>query len=171
MLRKLTLLLMAGVFCFVSANAQAKWQVVKSADGKFTASMPCKPEIEIQAADPEKKTPKGTSYGCTLGATYYQITYTDFEALPPERSLLDVFVEGVTNDTAVISRKPLLLGSIKGQDVVFADCDEEAKSSMIFKWRVYQKGTRIYAVTSTGPDPIPDAAHVSRFLTSFVILR
>jgi hypothetical protein len=133
--------------------------------------MPCKPEIEIQPAEAEKNIPKGTLYSCNSGTINYLITYSDFEIVLDSKSMLDAYAEGAVDGSTVISKRPLLLGRIPGRELVLTSCIEGGGPPMVYKWHIYHVGKRIYAVTSASQDPISDAANVSRFMTSFAILR
>jgi hypothetical protein len=170
MLSKLILLLLGCVFCFTGANAQAKqssWQLVKSAEGKFTVSMPCKPVIETQPADGDVAAQ--VYHSCSNEAGRFVVTYSDFGTVLDSKSMLDAYSEGTLSGGTLISKKPLLLGRIPGRELVLSSCDENA--AIVYKWHIYHVGKRIYAITAGSQNPVDAAADITKFLSSFAIQR
>jgi hypothetical protein len=170
MLKKLVLLLTVGVLCYTTINAQAKqWQLVKSAEGKFTVNMPCKPVIETQPADNNAEVAAQVYHSCSNETGRFVVTYSDFDMVLDSKSMLDAYSEGTVSGGTLISKKPLLLGRIPGRELVLSSCDENA--AIVYKWHIYHVGKRIYAITAGSQKPVDGAADITKFLSSFAIQR
>ena len=172
MLRETILLLAAVVFCFTAVCAQdpQTWQPYKSVEGRFSVSMPCKPEVQKQAAeDGEDGAPASVYHNCFGPNGSYIVTYSDFDVLLDSKAMLDAYTEGTRSNGTLISEKPILLGRIPGREMVLATCDDG--TSIIYKWHIYLSGKRMFAITAASGDPVGNAADVNKFLASFAILR
>ena len=167
MYKKLILLLFGAAFCFTSASAQTNstWQLLKSPKGKFSVNMPCKPEVETQPKDANG--PEITFHSCNGTHGNFVVTYADFDLLEGTKETLDAYVEGVVGDSTVVSERAILLGKIPGRELVVSVHKDGL--TLIYKWRIYLSGKRIYAITVASPKPVPGEADTSKFMSSFAI--
>lgn len=169
MLRELILLLAVGVFCLTAASAQAPqtWQPYRSAEGRFSVSMPCKPEVETQNNAEDGTT--SIYHNCYGPNGSYIVTYSDFREALDSKTMLEAFAEGTRSNSTLVSEKPVLLGRLPGREMVLASCDEG--TAIIYKWRIYVSGKRIYAITAASGDPVGNTADANKFFASFAITR
>ena len=169
MYNKSILLLVAAAFCVTFASAQTKspWEVFRSAKGKFSVSMPCKPEIESQPKDAEG--PELTFHSCNNTSGSFVVTYADFDVVLGKKAMLDAYVDGTVAGATLVSQKSIWLGRIPGRELVLSSTKDDVTT--ISKWRIYLSGKRIYSVTVATDAPVPAEADISKFMSSFAIRK
>ncbi len=169
MLREISLLLFAAAFFCSGVSAQtAAWQKFKSDEGKFSVTMPCKAEVDVEKPDPEDEDAVDqTFYSCSLESGYFMVTYTDFKEVIDDKGMLDAYRDGIAEDSTIVLEKSITLGSVPGRELVLSKTIDEIEQ--IFKWRFYFRGHRIYAMTVGTEKPSAGSPDIMKFLNSFKI--
>ncbi|MEO7539214.1 MAG: hypothetical protein ABIV21_04260 [Pyrinomonadaceae bacterium] len=172
MFRTIALLfIIAATYC-VTANAQIadSWRAFRSDKGKFSVKVPCKMDLEVKKADPKDPNDIDQIYhSCDAAAGYFAVIYVDFKIVLDDKSMLDTYSGGLTEGSTLVSQKDIKLGRLPGRELVLTK--NQNGVDLKFRWRVYLKGKRLYALTVGTEASAAASPDVTKFLTSFTVLK
>lgn len=157
------------------------WRTFNSPEGKFSLLMPTEPKVKVQEVDSAVGKLTLYTYASSNKVAYMMASYGDYPKEPADAAnaekVLDDVREGVLKSIGgeVISgNKIVLKGRASAGAAVleypgreFAAKKTGQDSEVVYNWRVYLVGRRLYqlaAVTNKADAASPD---VPKFLTSF----
>lgn len=142
----------------VNAQTQAEWQTFTSAGDKFTASFPCKPEVEAEPGDKDN----AVFIGCAFEGLVYQISVLD---MPPKAnaSVLQSFITGVEKGFGgkILYQKDFSAGSLSGTDFAIES------EILVGEFRSFAIGRRIFTLNVAKQKAVAKKLELEKFYSSF----
>ena len=142
----------------VNAHTQAEWQKFTSAGDKFTASFPCKPEVESEAGDADN----AVFISCAFEGVVYQISILD---MPPKAnaSILQSFITGVEKGFGgkILYKRDFSAGSISGTDFAIES------GTLVGEFRAFAIGRRIFTLNVAKEKTVAKKMELEKFYSSF----
>ena len=171
----LLLVLLACASASAQQPAQA-WEKFNSPEGRFSVQLPTKPAYEAKEVDSSVGKLTLNAYSASNDRGYFLASFGDYPAEPKDAAqidkVLDSVVSGVLkglNAELTSEVKNISLTGNPGRE--FAAKKAEQGMNVVFTWRIYLVGRRLYqiaVVTQAGDEKSPE---VAKFLASFGITK
>lgn len=182
MAKKITVLSILVLLAFSVASGQqppateaASWEKFSSSEGRFTFLVPTKPAAANQEVDTKVGKLMIYTFASKNNVGYFMGTFGDYpndasDSAQAER-ILDGVRDGVIrgSKTTLISEKQRWIRGYPGRE--FTGSGKVDGTDVIYSWRVYLVGRRLYQLVAATLDN--DAGHpdVTKFLDSFDLIQ
>lgn len=173
------LALLACAHAFAQQTAELPpelWEPLNSAEGRFKVLLPAKPAVEKKEVDSPVGKLTLYAYSAANDRGYFLASYGDYPAEPRDaanaETVLDAVQAGVLKGIeaeALAGARKISLGGFSGRE--FSAKKEMQGMKVVFNWRIYLAGRRLYQLAVVTPEtPAPSPA-VAKFFSSFDITR
>jgi hypothetical protein len=172
----LALLTCADAFAQQAMGPAAGWEKFNSTDGRFSVHLPGKPAFEAKEVDSPIGKLTLHAYSASNNRGYFLASFGDYPSEPKDAAqiekVLDSVADGVLKGLGaeLISEvKKISLGANSGRE--FSAKKAEQGMQVVFTWRIYLVGRRLYQLAAVTKESDAKSSEVSKFLTSFDITK
>lgn len=173
--KRLSAALLLTALCALQAVAQQQtWQRFDSPEGRFHILMLGKPQVEVKDVDSPVGKLTLYAYSASNDTGYFLVSYGDYPVEPKDAAQLESVLDGVT--TGVLKglgaeilgeQRKIALKGFPGREFKAQKAVNGAE--VIFSWKIYLVGRRLYQLAVVTQKSQDDAPEVVKFLTSFEI--
>ncbi len=177
LLNKTCSVAIVGLLCCGWALAfqqTADWAKLDSVEGRFSVSMPTKPEAGTRDVDTAVGKLPLYTFNSANNVAQVIVSYADYPTEPSDAAQYEKVLDGVRDgllrglEADLISETRVILKSHPGRELrakrMFGDVE------IVFTWKIYLVGRRLYqmgAATTTADAEAPD---VQKFFNSFQLM-
>lgn len=151
-----------------------EWVKVDSAEGRFSASMPTKPQTDVRDVDTAVGKIALHTFGSSNKAGQYMLSYGDYPNAPVDAAQYQKVLDGVRDgvikglEAELISEVKVTLKGHPGRELRMTKMSEGVE--IVFSWKMILVGRRLYqlGVATTKADAeVPD---LRKFFDSFELV-
>jgi hypothetical protein len=163
--------LVAALVACLCLGFQAKWQVYRSVEGRFSILLPAKPQASERPLQTNQGVVQRRVIAVQMEHEAYSVTYSDYSsgdrkvnAQPALQAARDALV--ASSKGKLIEEKPMTLDGYPGLSVRIA-----TKSEMVVRGNLILADSRLFQVLVMAPKERIDTADVAKFLGSFRLIQ
>ncbi len=152
----------------------SEWSHLDSAEGRFSVSMPSKPEPTSRVVDTAVGKLPLYTFGSATRVAQLIVSYADYPSEPSDAAQYEKVLDGVRDgvlkglDADLLIETRITLQGHPGREwrAIKAAGDVE----IVFSWKVYLVGRRLYQLGAATTKADAEAPEVERFFNSFQLL-
>ncbi|MGI8924297.1 MAG: hypothetical protein ACR2HJ_09730 [Fimbriimonadales bacterium] len=156
----------------LASPGQPKWNTFRSEDGRFTVTMPGRPDGSRKMVKGDAASVKLHVFMASTESESFVVTYADYERFDGNRAnvdrILDAARDGAVANArgSLISEKKIMIGGRPGRSILFTTGTGKhiQEKILLVNNRLYQ----IYVVSNAGG---AESADAKRFMKSFRVIR
>lgn len=174
MMRKIPAAILFAILLFIVApkvQSQTEWPTFDSPEGKFSVLLPTKPTVEVKEIDSAIGKLTMYAYASENNLGYFLVSFGDYPKEPVDAAQKESVLDGVRSgvvkglEGTLQSETKITLDGHPGR--AFTAKRSVEGSEVVFNWKIYLVGRRLYQLAAATTTANAEAADVGKFLTSF----
>ena len=152
----------------------AEWSKLDSVEGRFSASMPSKPEPGTKDVDTAVGKLALYTFSSSNNVAQLMISYADYPNEPSNAAQYEKVLDGVRDGVLkglgadLISETRVILKGHPGREMRARKMSGDVE--IVFSWKVYLVGRRLYQMGAATTKADAEAPDVQRFFNSFQLI-
>jgi hypothetical protein len=174
MLKKIsvaTLIIVLVSSVAVAFQTDQAWPTFDSPEGRFSVVLPTKPTVEVKDIDSAVGKLTMYAYSSSNNVAYFMVSFGDYPKDPTDAAQKETVLDGVRSgvvkglEGTLLSETKITIDGHPGR--AFKAKRIVEGSEMVFNWKIYLVGRRLYQMAVATTTPNAESPDVGRFLASF----